>query len=184
MRGNGRLIRLGFAACRGGRDRRGGDDFVGGVADFADNHQIFCLCPDADADVELVFHRVKFGVVAAPIDIKFGIVGAFFQQAGEYAAVIAPLRYGDADDAAYLVFSLAAENRFSLSARSCWARGRKAAPNSVRWILRVLRVKAVRRGVVPIRQSRALPLAAKRTGAARFRGIAGSRRRSRSILGR
>ena len=66
MRGNGRLIRLGFAACRG-------DDFVGGVADFVDNHQIFRLC----ADVELVFHRVKFGVVAAPIDIKFGIVGAF-----------------------------------------------------------------------------------------------------------
>ena len=97
MRGNGRLIRLGFAACRG-------DDFVGGVADFVDNHQIFRLCADADADVELVFHRVKFGVVAAPIDIKFGIVGAFFQQAGEYAAVIAPLRYGDADDAAYLVF--------------------------------------------------------------------------------
>ena len=79
MRGNGRLIRLGFAACRG-------DDFVGGVADFVDNHQIFRLCADADADVELVFHRVKFGVVAAPIDIKFGIVSAFYQQAMEHTS--------------------------------------------------------------------------------------------------
>ena len=88
----------------GGEIGGGGDDFVGGVADFADNHQIFHLCADADADVELVFHRVKFGVVAAPIDIMFGIVSAFFQQVGEYAAIIVPLRYDDADDAAYLVF--------------------------------------------------------------------------------
>lgn len=58
----------------------------GGVADFADNHQIFRLYADADADVELVFHRVKFGVVAAPIDIKFGIVGAFYQQAMEHTS--------------------------------------------------------------------------------------------------